>query len=90
MQHRLIRQSYSTRKTITTSKPAAKSAPVKKTARKVGRPKRALPAQELAEDSTGAVVPEADWESEPEEEIEDERQFWLMKAEPNSRVEVSL
>lgn len=41
------------------------------------------------EDSTGAVVQESEWEDseEEKEEIEDERQFWLMKAEPESRLE---
>lgn len=52
--------------------PAAKKAPVKKTPNR-GR------VQDLAEDSTGAVVQEAEWEdSEPEEPamMDDQRQFW--------------
>jgi hypothetical protein len=38
-------------------------------------------------DSTSAVVGEAEWEQSEEEEINEERQFWLMKAEPDSRIE---
>lgn len=38
-------------------------------------------------DSAGAIVEEDEWEQREEEEIEDERQFWLMKAEPDSRIE---
>lgn len=76
---------------VPSSKPAAKQAPINKPPGKRGRPKHAIPAQEFVEETTGVVVQEAEWEDGElgEPETDDERQFWLMKAEPESRIEVS-
>ena len=43
--------------------------------------------QSFPEKIDGDMAPESDWESENVEEEEDGKQYWLMKAEPDSRIE---